>query len=76
MAATAITKRWVTMFRDLGRVDSPTSGGRGSWNDEPARAVTVSSRTLETKKVITVSVHTRKEVGTGLAHRIMKEAGL
>ena len=30
----------------------------------------------ETKKVITVSVHTRKEVGTGLAHRIMKEAGL
>ena len=30
----------------------------------------------DTKKVITVSVHTSKEVGTGLAHRIMKEAGL
>ena len=30
----------------------------------------------ETKKVITVSVHTSKEVGTGLAHRIIKEAGL
>ena len=28
------------------------------------------------KKVITVSVHTKKEVGTGLAHRILKEAGL
>ena len=30
----------------------------------------------EKKKVLTVSVHTSKEVGTGLAHRIMKEAGL
>ena len=29
-----------------------------------------------TGKVITVSVHTEKEVGTGLAHRILKEAGL
>ena len=29
-----------------------------------------------TGKVITVSVHTKKEVGTGLAHRILKEAGL
>ena len=29
-----------------------------------------------TRKVITVSVHTKKEVGTGLAHRILKEAGL
>ena len=29
-----------------------------------------------TKRVVTVSVHTRKEVGTELAHRIMKEAGL
>ena len=28
------------------------------------------------QKVITVSVHTKKEVGTGLAHRILKEAGL
>jgi predicted RNA binding protein YcfA (HicA-like mRNA interferase family) len=28
------------------------------------------------KKVITVSVHTKKEVGTGLARRILKEAGL
>ena len=27
-------------------------------------------------KVITVSVHTKKEVGTGLAQRILKEAGL
>jgi len=26
--------------------------------------------------VITVSVHTKKEVGTGLAQRILKEAGL
>jgi predicted RNA binding protein YcfA (HicA-like mRNA interferase family) len=30
----------------------------------------------ETKKIVTVSVHTKKEVGTGLAHRILKEAGL
>ena len=30
----------------------------------------------KTKRVITVSVHTKKEVGTGLAHRILKEAGL
>jgi len=29
-----------------------------------------------TKTVITVSVHTKKEVGTGLAQRILKEAGL
>lgn len=29
-----------------------------------------------TKKIITVSVHTKKEVGTGLAHRILKGAGL
>ena len=29
-----------------------------------------------TKHVITVSVHTKKEVGTGLARRILKEAGL
>ncbi len=29
-----------------------------------------------TKRVITVSVHTKKEVGTGLAQRILKEAGL
>jgi predicted RNA binding protein YcfA (HicA-like mRNA interferase family) len=30
----------------------------------------------ETKRVITVSVHTKKEVGTGLANRILREAGL
>ena len=29
-----------------------------------------------TKRVITVSVHTKKEGGTGLAQRILKEAGL
>ena len=29
-----------------------------------------------TMKVITVSIHTKKEVGTGLAQRILKEAGL
>jgi predicted RNA binding protein YcfA (HicA-like mRNA interferase family) len=29
-----------------------------------------------TRNVITVSVHTKKEVGTGLAQRILKEAGL
>ena len=28
------------------------------------------------KRVITVAVHTKKEVGTGLARRILKEAGL
>ena len=27
-------------------------------------------------RVVTVSVHTKKEVGTGLARRILKEAGL
>ena len=26
-------------------------------------------------RVVTVSVHTKKEVGTGLARRILKEAG-
>jgi len=30
----------------------------------------------DTKTIITVSVHTKKEVGTGLVHRILKEAGL
>jgi predicted RNA binding protein YcfA (HicA-like mRNA interferase family) len=29
-----------------------------------------------TGRVVTVSVHTKKEVGTGLAARILKEAGL
>jgi predicted RNA binding protein YcfA (HicA-like mRNA interferase family) len=29
-----------------------------------------------TKQVITVAVHTKKEVGKGLASRILKEAGL
>jgi predicted RNA binding protein YcfA (HicA-like mRNA interferase family) len=29
-----------------------------------------------TKHVITVAVHTKKEVGTGLAKRILKDAGL
>ena len=29
-----------------------------------------------TQKVITVAVHTKKEVGTGLAHRILRDAGL
>jgi hypothetical protein len=29
-----------------------------------------------TGHVITVAVHTKKEVGTGLANRILKEAGL
>jgi predicted RNA binding protein YcfA (HicA-like mRNA interferase family) len=29
-----------------------------------------------TRTVITVAVHTKKEVGTGLARRILKEAGL
>jgi predicted RNA binding protein YcfA (HicA-like mRNA interferase family) len=28
------------------------------------------------KKVITVALHTKNEVGTGLARRILKEAGL
>jgi len=30
----------------------------------------------ETKRVITVAVHNKREVGTGLAQRILKEAGL
>lgn len=29
-----------------------------------------------TRRVVTVSVHTKKEVGSGLAQRILKEAGL
>lgn len=29
-----------------------------------------------TKKVVTVSVHTKKEVGTGLGKRILKDAGI
>ena len=31
---------------------------------------------LESGRVITVAVHTKQEVGTGLARRILKEAGL
>jgi predicted RNA binding protein YcfA (HicA-like mRNA interferase family) len=31
---------------------------------------------LRTGQIITVSVHTKKEVGTGLAARILKDAGL
>ena len=30
----------------------------------------------KTGHVITVAVHTKKEVGTGLANRILKDAGL
>ena len=30
----------------------------------------------KTGRIISVSVHTKKEVGTGLAARILKEAGL
>ena len=30
----------------------------------------------QSKRVVTVSVHTTHEVGSGLAHRILKEAGL
>ena len=30
----------------------------------------------ESGRVITVAIHTKKEVGTGLARRILKEAGL
>lgn len=30
----------------------------------------------ESGRVITVAVHTKKEVGAGLARRILKEAGL
>jgi predicted RNA binding protein YcfA (HicA-like mRNA interferase family) len=30
----------------------------------------------ENGRVITVAVHTKREVGTGLARRILKEAGL
>jgi predicted RNA binding protein YcfA (HicA-like mRNA interferase family) len=29
-----------------------------------------------TGRVVTVAIHTKKEVGTGLAKRILKEAGL
>jgi predicted RNA binding protein YcfA (HicA-like mRNA interferase family) len=28
------------------------------------------------KRVVTVTVHTKKEVGTGLANRILKDAGI
>lgn len=28
------------------------------------------------KRVVTVAVHTKKDVGKGLAHRILKDAGL
>ena len=31
---------------------------------------------LMTGQIITVSVHTKKDVGTGLASKILKEAGL
>ena len=29
-----------------------------------------------TKKVVTIAVHTKKDVGIGLAHRILKDAGI
>lgn len=44
-----------------------------------ARAAKGSHRQLihpKTGKIITVAVHTKKEVGTGLAARILKDAGL
>ena len=28
------------------------------------------------KKIVTVTIHTEKEVGTGLANRILKDAGI
>jgi predicted RNA binding protein YcfA (HicA-like mRNA interferase family) len=28
------------------------------------------------RKIVTVTVHTKKEVGTGLANRILKDAGI
>ncbi len=30
----------------------------------------------KTKRLITLSIHTEKQVGTGLARRILREAGL
>lgn len=30
----------------------------------------------KTRKVVTVAVHTKKDVGTGLANRILKDAGI
>ena len=70
-----LTERWVKMLHDVGRVDPPAACGRFV----ERRTGKDSHRQLvhpEKKKVLTVSVHTSKEVGTGLAHRIMKEAGL
>jgi predicted RNA binding protein YcfA (HicA-like mRNA interferase family) len=29
-----------------------------------------------TKRIVTLSVHTKKEVGTGLLNRILKDAGI
>ena len=29
-----------------------------------------------TRRIVTVSIHTKKEVGTGLASRILKDAGI
>ena len=59
---------WGELIRRLkaaGYVEQRTGGGSHRHFVHP-----------ETGKVITVSVHTKKEVGTGLAHRILKEAGL
>jgi predicted RNA binding protein YcfA (HicA-like mRNA interferase family) len=30
----------------------------------------------QTRRLITIAVHTKKEVGTGLAKRILKDAGI
>lgn len=59
---------WGELIRRLkvaGYVEHPTGKGSHRQFVHPA-----------TGKVITVSVHTKKEVGTGLAHRMLKEAGL
>lgn len=58
---------WGELVRKLkaGFVEQRTGKGSHRQFIHPARGT-----------VITVAVHTKKEVGTGLARRILKEAGL
>ena len=64
---------------DVGQVPVAqfTSDAHGSAliSMNPRNVCSITERS-DRDKVITVAVHTRKEVGTGLAQRILKEAGL
>ena len=70
-----MTERQVTMLHDAGRADSPARAA-GFVERRTGKGGHRQLVHPETKRVIPVSVHTSQEVGTGLARRMMKEAGM